>query len=358
MKSVFLIFFCHVVAFLFCQEEFQSVRVKPGQTLWDISQIYLKDPTKWDEIVKYNNLPKDPYYVLTGKEIKIPIRLVKEEYRAARFDKIIGDVRLRGVDSSLWRNAKDVKDVFKGDMVKTGDDSYADIRFYTGQLLNIFSNSMVVVKPPSSYNSDLKLMAGQIKAKDTKIITASARIVPKVKNTEIGAKIREDLTTVVRVYRGEAEVEGKGKKVSLKEGFVTEVRLDSSPLPPQKIPDILTAKMPAVETRVERNIVEVKVVEVPKTPKDIKVKEVEKDQRFDLEENIKIDLSKAISGYHIQVAKDIEFKNIVLDRRFEIFRQVNLKDYLYRGRYYLRVAYIDLIGFEGEFSKPKEIEID
>ncbi len=354
MRSVFLISMS-VVFLLFSQEEFQSIKVKPGQTLWEISQIYLKDPTKWDEIVKYNNLPKDPYQLLTGKELKIPVKLIKEEYRAARFERIIGDVRVRSGESSVWRDAKSIKDVFKGDTVKTANDSYADVRFYTGQILNIFANSMVVVRPPSSSKSDIKIVAGQIKAKDTTIITASARITPKVRNTEIAAKIREDLSTVVHVYKGEAEVEGKGKTVRLKEGFATEVRLNSEPLAPTKMPDIITAKIPPLETIVEKNIVKVKLATVQQTSNEVKKgEELKKDENI----NVQIDLSKAISGYHIQVARDIEFKNIVLDRKFDVFKQINLKNYLYRGKYYFRIAYIDLIGFEGEFSKPKEIEID
>lgn len=338
-------------------EEFQIVKVKPGQTLWEISQIYLKDPTKWDEIVRYNNLPKDPYQVIAGRELKVPINLIKEEYRAAKFERIIGEVRVRAVESSSWKDARNVREVFKGDTVKTGSDSYADIRFYTGQVLNIFSNSLIIVKPPTKERSDIRLMAGQIRAKDTTIITISAKITPKAKNTEVAAKVRDDLSTVVQVYKGEAEVEGKGKTVTLKEGFATEVRLDSAPSIPQKIPDILTAKIPQIEAIVEKNVITVKIVKQEELTQDVK-KEKDEKVTADLSHNIEIDLNKAISGYRVQVARDKEFKNIVLDRRFDVFKKLNLKNYIYRGRYYFRIAYIDLIGFEGEFSQPKEIVIE
>lgn len=339
-------------------EEFQIIKVKPGQTLWQISQIYLKDPTKWDEVVKYNNLPKDPYQIIVGKELKIPVNLIKEEYRAAKFDRIIGDVRIRASDSSVWKDAKNVGDVFKGDTVKTGSDSYADVRFYTGQILNIFSNSMIVVKPPVKEKSDIKLMAGQIRAKDTSIITVSAKITPKVKNTEIAAKIREDLSTVVHVYKGEAEVEGKGKTVTLKEGFATEVRLDSTPSTPQKVPNILTAKIPPVDTMVDKNIITVKIPKAQNPEQKVVIENMKEAEKLDVSGSVEVNLSKAISGYRIQVAKDRDFKDIVLDRKFDVFKQLNLRNYLYRGKYYFRISYIDLIGFEGEFSQPKEIVIE
>ncbi|MCX7641622.1 MAG: LysM peptidoglycan-binding domain-containing protein [Elusimicrobiales bacterium] len=349
----------YLIGVLNTAEDFQVIKVKPGQTLWEISHIYLKDPTKWDEIVKYNNLPKDPYQIIAGKELKIPINLIKEEYRAAKFDRIIGDVRIRPVDETAWKSAKDVKDVFKGDTIKTGSDSYADIRFYTGQLLNIFANSMIVIKPPIKDKSDIRLVAGQIKAKDTSIITVSAKITPKVKNTEIAAKIREDLSTVVHVYKGEAEVEGKGKIVTLKEGFATEVRLNSTPSVPQKVPNILTAKIPPVDTIVDKNVITIKAVSNTQPPKqNIELDKKQETKDLELTGNVQIDLTKTISGYRIQVAKDKEFNNIVFDRKFDVFKQLDLKNYLYRGKYYFRISYIDLIGFEGDFSQPKEIVIE
>ncbi|MCX7905870.1 MAG: FecR domain-containing protein [Elusimicrobiales bacterium] len=357
MKIVFFIVFFGI--FSVSSEEFQIIKVKPGQTLWEISQIYLKDPTKWDEIVKYNNLPKDPYQAIAGKELKIPINLIKEEYRAAKFEKIIGDVRIRPVDETAWKSAKGVKDVFKGDTIKTGSDSYADIRFHSGQLLNIFANSMIIVKPPVKEKSDIRLVAGQIKAKNTTIITVSAKITPKVKNTEIAARIRDDLSTIVHVYRGEAEVEGKGKTVVLKEGFATEVGLNSYPSIPQKVPNILTAKIPALDTVVDKSIITIKTVsDTQSTKQNVELDKKQLQKELELTGNVQIDLNKTISGYRVQVAKDRDFKEIVLDRRFDVFKQLNLKNYLYRGKYYFRIAYIDLIGFEGEFSQPKEIVID
>lgn len=342
-------------------EEIQVIKVKPGQTLWEISQIYLKDPTKWDQITKYNNLPNDPYQIIVGRELKIPVSLIKEEFRAAKFEKIIGDVRVRSNNEIIWKAAKDTKEVFKGDTVKTSNDAYAEIRFYTGQLLNIFANSMVVVKPPIKEKSDLKLIAGQLKARDTTIITVSAKITPRVKNTEIAARIKEDLSTVVHVYKGEAEVEGKGKKVILQEGFITEVKLDRAPSEPRKVPNMLAIKLPPIDTVVDKNILTVNFptnnFNVSKNNSEI-VKSVKELKQDGDSSEIKIDLSKTISGYRIQVARDREFKDIVMDRKFDVFRQLNLKNYLYRGRYYFRIAYIDLIGFEGEFSQPKEIVID
>jgi len=356
MKFLYFIIFLFGNFFLYC-EDFQIVEINQNYTLWDVANKYLKDPKKWDIVVKYNNLSPDPNQILKGKKLKIPINLLKEEYIAAHFEKIIGDVRVRGVSRSEWVDASKIKDVFKGDTIRTGSSSYADIKFYTGQVLNLFANSMVVVKPPK-VSEDLKLISGQIKAKDTQVITVSAKIVPKVKNTEYSAKVNEDLSTKVEVYKGEAEVEGKGKKVLVKEGFSTEVRLNSEPLIPKKLPELALSNLSNIKINyeIDNNVIKFKPVSV--SP-DNKVSEIKKESNKNpvSESEVKIDISKAVSGYRIQVAKDKEFKDIIFDRKIDIFKNLNLRDYLSPGSYYFRISYIDLLGYESEFTKPQELVI-
>ena len=66
------------------QTTFQDVVVKPGDTLWGISHAYLKDPARWDEILKYNKLPtQDPTVALPGMTLRVPIKLIKTSLRAA-----------------------------------------------------------------------------------------------------------------------------------------------------------------------------------------------------------------------------------------------------------------------------------
>ena len=81
----------------FAQEViFQEILVKPGDTLWSIAKKYLKNPRKWPDIVKYNKLPtSDPTIALPGTKIKVPILLIKEEYRKAQLIQLIPDVRYK-----------------------------------------------------------------------------------------------------------------------------------------------------------------------------------------------------------------------------------------------------------------------
>lgn len=386
MIKNFLVVLTLFFSILVYAEEFQDITVKPGDTLWSISNKYLKDPKKWDVILKYNNLPSNPYAALPGMKLRVPVSIIKEEYRAARFTDIVNDVRLRKKDTSLWQKA-DIKDeLYNGDTLRTNVDSKADIRFYTGQILNLLSNSMVVLRPPKK-EADIHLISGQIKSVDTKVITAAAKIVPKVAGTEFGAKIKEDLTTLVQVYKGKAIVEAKGKKVEVNEGFGTEVKIDMPPSPPIKLPP--EAKFEDMNTGLEKNVnlklegnvlsinmpkgikntktdVNIKLGDVPTTDKTVQISE-KNVKAPDLGGNVNIidskeitksiDISKTISAYHIQVAKDKEFSKIVFDKTYDVFTKVNLEDYLPKGNYWFRVSYIDLLGFEGKFSEPKAVSV-
>jgi len=66
------------------ESELQAIVVRPGDTLWAIANKYLKDPARWDEILKHNKLPSsDPTVALPGMTLRVPVTLIKEDLRAA-----------------------------------------------------------------------------------------------------------------------------------------------------------------------------------------------------------------------------------------------------------------------------------
>ncbi|MBQ9630977.1 MAG: LysM peptidoglycan-binding domain-containing protein, partial [Treponema sp.] len=46
-------------------------RIKWGDTLWDISNAYYRNPWKYTRIARYNNI-KNPDYIVSGTTIRIP----------------------------------------------------------------------------------------------------------------------------------------------------------------------------------------------------------------------------------------------------------------------------------------------
>lgn len=359
-------------------EELQTIVVKPGDTLWSISNTYLKDPKRWNEILKYNRLPSaDPSIALPGMPLKIPVSLIKEQFRAAKLVYFLNEVLFRSSGVSDWKGVSSSMDLYKSDTLRTRADARADVRFYTGEMLNLYPNSIAVLRPPGDKNTDVRLLAGELRGLRTRVVTQSAVITPKTKDTEFGAKIKDDLTTVVQVYAGEANVEAGGKTVAVPAGFASEVKMDMAPSQPIKLPklpdfsDAKTALASGSRTQLSSDggIVSLKGLATGKAPKvaaDLPKAELGKganvpdinDKDIDTTEIVKmLSVGNPVQSYHLQVSREPGFTTTVLDKTYDAFDNINLNDLLPAGNYFMRVALIDLLGFEGKFSAPRPIKV-
>lgn len=345
-------------------EELQTIVVKPGDTLWSISNTYLKDPKKWNELLKYNRLSSsDPSIALPGTPLKVPVTLLKEQYRAAKLVYSLNEVLFRRTGASDWRAVTLLMDLFKNDALRTKAEARADVKFYTGETLNLYQNTVAVLRPPGRKNIDVEMLAGELHSQRSRVLTRSAVIVPKTRDTEFGTRITEDLTTVVKVTRGKVDVAAQGRTVEVSEGFGTEVKMDQAPSPPVKV-----ALLPQFEN--EGGIISVPdrrppVTAAPaaKLPKPGLAKNVPAAGNAagagtDPDAMIKLlSVGKPVRSYHLQVSKDEAFTGMVLDKTYDVIDKADLNELLPPGDYFLRVALIDLLGFEGKFSAPRPITI-
>ena len=362
-------------------EELQNVVVRPGDTLWSISNTYLKDPTKWTELLKYNRLPaSDPSIALPGMTLKVPVRLIKEQYRAAKLVYFLNEVMFRRTGAPDWKGVAVRMDLFKNDTLRTRADARADVRFYTGEVLNLYPNSIAVLRPPDKKNTDVQLLAGEMRGLRSRVVTASARITPKTKDTEFGAKLKDDLTTLVQVYKGKADVEAQGKTVEVPAGFAAEVKMDMPPSDPVKLPPLpeleqtqtslaggsatpkLSAEGGVISLNLKKDLKPGAVTAAVPKGRDLAgnmpaAGNVD-DKNIDANEIVKmISVATPVQSYHLQVSRDQNFTTNVLDKTYDAFADINLNDMVPAGDYYMRVALVDLLGFEGKFSAPRKITV-
>lgn len=251
----------------------------------------------------------------------------------------INKVLLRRTGSSEWLRGRLGQELGRNDTVYTMASSYAEVWFDTGETLSLAPNTLVVLRPPANRVPGAEMLAGEIHSRHSRIMTRNAIIRPKTLDAEFSAVVKMDMTTVVSVTNGVAEVEAQGKKVEVRKGYVSEVRPDMAPSKPvaraalQKYGK-MTAAVPAGSAPTAE-------ISAPSAS---------------LPANA-LDAVDATKGYQLQVAKDREFSTVLLDRTYSALDNLNLGRVLPPGEYFIRAAKIDLLDYRGKFSAPRRINI-
>lgn len=347
-------------------KRFQDVTVKPGDTLWAIANTYLKDPTRWNELLKFNKLPTaDPTVALPGLTLRVPVALIKENMLAASMVEVINEVEARKRETADWRPARLKMQLFKDDGVRTMAASRARVEFVSGNPLILDENSMAILKPKGK-DADLELLKGEIHGAQSRVITASAKITPKAKGTRFSAKIRDDLSTVVQVYTGLAAVEGEGKVLDVKGGFSTEVAPNRPPTEPVKLPDtpefqarisgqdVFGAKLLAPAGSRPATLSSSGSTPVP-TWKNagVGIQDIEQ-VGIDVKG---LEIGVPVAAYSVQISRNRDFSRITLEKTFDSDEKIDLARMIPPGRYWVRVAIVDLLGAMGRYSEPRQYSV-
>jgi len=328
--------------------ELQRVRVQPGDTLWSLSQRYLQDPKRWNEILQYNKLPGDPTIALPGKTLLVPKELIKEDLRSAALEIVVRDVLSRKKDTADWKDALVQDDLYHGDSLRTLSESRARVRFYGGGRLSVDPNSMAILKAPKKEDHDIRLMSGSVHAARTRVATPSALITPKGEGSRFSARVNQDLSTSVQVFEGAAEVKGTGRTVEVKAGDYTKVPVGEGPTRPARIPNFgrLQTQVAQAEAAAPEPIVIVR--RIPRTPAAPAPEE--------------IDLSNPepgmpVAAYRVQASRTQDFTKPAYEKVYDVEEKVDLAAAGLRGRYWVRAAPIDLLGTQEPFSPPRQVEV-
>lgn len=333
------------------QETFQSVVVKPGDTLWGISNKYLKDPARWDELLKHNRLPtSDPTVALPGMTLRVPVRLIKTSLRAAHLVYSVNRVLFRRRDKPDWKGTSSDMELFQGDSLRTLEESKARVKFLNKEILSLEPNSMAVIKP--SEDEDVELRSGSIfTGGRARVVTASARVTPRTFDTRFSASVEADLTTRVEVIKGVAEVDAQGSKIAVPAGMGTRVRPGLAPELPKPI-----ANLPDLEARAQEFASALEsgggIAASPRAAPPPPEPEADADILRGEVQSLKI--GQPISAYRVQASRDREFKQVLFDKTYDVEDRFAPADAnLPKGAYWWRTSTVDLLGVEGRFNEPR-----
>lgn len=268
-------------------------------------------------------------------------RAAEPSANLVRFTK---DVLVRRLGAADWGKASRLMDLYGKDTVYTMAGSRAEVRFTTGERLLMAPNTLMVLHPPGKKDAEVEMVAGELLSRRSRIITRSATILPKTADAEFSARLKEDLTTVVSVTRGIAEVEAQGKKVEVRKGYFTEVRPEMAPSLPVKQGSRSKPATPADGS-------------TPVHAPPLRDAEPPEFSEFGFLPPDALDSVETHQGYQLQVAADKDFSNLLLDRTYKTSERPDLDKLLPPGAYFIRAAKIDLLGYKGKFSAPRPIKI-
>ncbi|MGA2090414.1 MAG: LysM peptidoglycan-binding domain-containing protein [Endomicrobiales bacterium] len=362
-RLLILCIVCGITCISAMGEVLQEITVKDGDTLWSVATYYLKDPQRWPEILKYNNIPSsDMNVILPGMKLQIPVMLIKEHLRAAHLISMANDVLFRRKTESDWKNAQMDMALYNDDGLRTLAQSKAKVRFASGEILQVDENSLIILKPEKSHE-EIDLISGGVRSSKTKILSSSSliepRIEPRGKAPDFRTKVKEDKTTLVEVYEGIVDVTAQGKTITVKKGFGTEVKFQSPPSVPRILPPQPNMHTALPGTTAPRPLL-ISQSSSMKITVPVPGEEPSSETKNEKSDASKV-LGQMITKYRIEISTIASFSSVSINemKSLKTAADVSFKNYqLPDGIYYYRIAYIDDMGFESSFSSPVQFEVD
>src|SRR5438034_4060799 len=140
----------------------------------------------------------------------------------ARLTGIEGNVRVKAAGAEAWTKGEPSRPLNTGDVVQTDHRSGAEIAFFSGNVVRVRPDSVVLISEGEAAVAEeataWHVQSGQVNfelKKDTDIVTATARTRASANSTG-NINVTEEGGTGVKIFRGSAQVETKqGETVNL-----------------------------------------------------------------------------------------------------------------------------------------------
>lgn len=307
--------------------------VRPGDTLWGLSNEVLTGPAAWREVARRNRLP-DANRIRPGQVLQVPQRLLRVRPVEARLVLVQGEVELAG------RPAVAGEPVSAGQLLRTGAGASAVVELHDGSRLRVQPATEAALAesarlgartaPQGSggaseegwFAGSMRLVRGSLEVVAARLLRAkplevqSPTAVIGVRGTEYRVHHGTDQGTRTEVLEGLVRAEAAGAPqagVDVAARFGAAIAAADSP--PAVVPLPAAPDLSGLPPLFERVIVR---IELPGEP----------------------------SALRVQVALDEAFERIVSDERVAAGAPVRISG-LDDGEWFLRLRRIESRGIEG-----------
>ncbi len=312
-----------------CAEDWEYI-VKPGDTLWDLTEQYLLDFSYVPRLQELNRV-EDPYVMPVGTRLRMPVAWMRSAPAVARFVAVHGDVRVETVSSRTQRRAVPGASVEAGDIVRTQAGSHAALAFFDGSVVSLHPDSMLLLEVMRAYAAGLnavrvELAPGRVETRvraqpgqSTRFEIQTPAGITSVRGTDLRVSVPADeKLSRTEVLEGEVVVAGAGKDVVVAAGYGTVVRAGEPPAPP------LTLLPPPDLTGLPGRVVSLPAeMDFPAVPGAV--------------------------AYRVQLARGNEFEQVVFEAMWDT-PHVGLPE-LPNAYYVVRVRAVHVAGLEGRHAE-------
>ena len=119
-------------------------RIVPGDTLIGIGRQYLDGPQRWREVQALNRIP-DPYRLRPGSVVRLPLRWVRHQATLAEAVFVRGDASVQPEGEAAPRPLAPGTALRAGDLLRTGAEGSATVRFADGSRLMVVPSTALKV---------------------------------------------------------------------------------------------------------------------------------------------------------------------------------------------------------------------
>ena len=193
-----------------------TYRVRPGDTIWDLSARYLKPSIAWEQLQSHNGIA-DPYRLPPGSQLRFPVAWLQVQPAPARVLAVRGPVQSQA-------DGQPHREVIEGDLLRigqelvTGEDASVTVVFADDSRLQLRERSRLRFDQLSRYgrtgmvDTRLRLQQGR----------ASNRVTPANGPASRYIIDAPTATSSVRgtVFRVSAGQDGRGAATEVLEGRV------------------------------------------------------------------------------------------------------------------------------------------
>jgi len=193
-----------------------TYRVRPGDTIWDLSARYLKPSIAWEQLQSHNGIA-DPYRLPPGSQLRFPVAWLQVQPAPARVLAVRGAVHSQ-------TDGQPRHDVAEGDLLRigqelvTGDDASVTVVFADDSRLQLRERSRLRFDQLSRYgrtgmvDTRLRLEQGRASNRVTPANGPASRYIIDAPTATSSVR-----GTVFRVSAGQA---GRGAATEVLEGRV------------------------------------------------------------------------------------------------------------------------------------------